>query len=260
MWATAFAESIEKGAFQQAQEAAEALWIAALPDDAAVAALAPEPVPTIEVSQKDDDLFKEAKEAADALWTASLQENTTKVLHDDNDFQQARAAAESLWALSLEAAFAAQDDVVIVITEVEEANKPAPALPTRIEDVAAALPAEKQGQEESTPPKSASTPAASTGSSPKAKPAVMPKPKNIPPPSPTRKTPEKPSPAQTRPRARSKGQTDNCQVCQQAIHERDRVIATGKGFHKTCFRCAECFCALGKTGFGQIGHSVYCNV
>lgn len=29
-------------------------------------------------------------------------------------------------------------------------------------------------------------------------------------------------------------------------------------FHKACFRCAECFCALGKAGFGQIDRQVYC--
>ena len=35
-------------------------------------------------------------------------------------------------------------------------------------------------------------------------------------------------------------------------------MAEGKIFHKICFRCDECFCALGKAGFGMIDRQVFC--
>ena len=51
-----------------------------------------------------------------------------------------------------------------------------------------------------------------------------------------------------------------CTVCDKAVYEQEKLVADGKTFHKTCFRCAHCNRVLSLSNFASLKEKTYCKV
>lgn len=50
-----------------------------------------------------------------------------------------------------------------------------------------------------------------------------------------------------------------CHVCKKTVYAMEFVGASDKAFHKACFRCLHCNCALKQTDYCTIDDKFYCN-
>lgn len=51
-----------------------------------------------------------------------------------------------------------------------------------------------------------------------------------------------------------------CQVCDKSVYEQEKLVADGKTFHKTCFRCGHCKKVLSLGSYASLNEKTYCKV
>lgn len=49
-----------------------------------------------------------------------------------------------------------------------------------------------------------------------------------------------------------------CPVCKERVYFAEEVKASGKSFHKKCFRCKECGKSLDSVNFTEHGDNIFC--
>ena len=51
-----------------------------------------------------------------------------------------------------------------------------------------------------------------------------------------------------------------CEVCTKSVYEQEKLVADGRTYHKTCFRCLHCKKVLSLGNYASLNEKTYCKV